>query len=1071
MKKRRLNKNKCLIFVILLLLVLVPTVITVSKYVLEKNGTYSFTLKGTKFDGTNLVTDDSISYTDALVTLENPERGIFIQQDVVLSNPYTSADLTSALTGASNVKTQLATSTITLVRLVVYLDNYRSENISNDWLNALDTIMDSYRQDGYKVIVRFAYFRDDSSSDPDNFSQILAHMDQLEDFFNTNQDVIHAVELGFIGKWGESHSSNYATSTYRNQVLEKALEVIPSQINILVRRPEYYEDYFGQAYFDHKLGYSSDDKARVGIYNDGMLASDSDYGTYTGFRLFTSGGRAGALKWVDYLSKYTIMGGEVVHVDGNESFYTLTNAFADMKKMHVNFLNKDYHTTILNYFRNNNITSDIDTDYNGQNAYKYLKDKLGYRFLVTDVKTPNYNVKQGENLNFSFTIKNVGFGNLVRKRPVRVIIEKNNKYYTIDTEIDPRYWFSSEETTEEVVLKLPGNIEAGSWNIYIQLPDASASLRENEKYYIKFANDDVWNDNFYANKIGTFTVENKTNDSNNGMYQLNAIENLAVADTPLTVIRPVTIDGNITDATEWISGDVVYDMYSESVSMRSIKNDLYLYIDPNTYDPTTTYIRIYFSNSTSNSITDYKYEIENSYIYNYSNGSVGSQIGRVANDKGTGFEYKVPFSTLGISSISDIKGLKIQYINSSNWNKYDEYIVRLDSTNMIVDGRKSYSNEYESSDLFYNQDNVKIYMKIVDGYLYVYDEDDAYDISTTSRIDLYLGTDNPETFSNLTTDNFIFTYRDSALMCDNATNTCPAANIVTNADKGKNKGAEYKIPLSILGISSISELRNVKLNYKSGSSQVKVVDIPYKYSASQFTGKTVIVAEKPAAWTNVYAYLYKDGETTNFAWPGRQMYEIEGESNKYVLVLPNDIATRYVIFNKGSGGNNNQMPGDNYVLYEIKAGQHKIWDGTIFNYKATTSMESTNALEAWHSYPSAATTDNDIKFRIKILNSSWNVASKGVCVHVYSNENGNIAGSWPGKKLTLNTSTGFYEGTVTATGTHTNIRLIFNNCKNDYQYPASNGLKIKKGMTFTVEEFINSSSQYYYKYYVTDDNT
>ena len=1070
MKKRKLRKNRCLIVIILLLLVLVPTIYTFSKYVLERSGTYNFILKGTKFNSTNLITDNTITYTDALVTMDNPERGIFIQQDVVLSNPYTSSDLDSALATSSNVKTQLATSTLSLVRLVVYLDNYTSENISNDWLNGLDTILDSYRESGYKVIVRFAYFRTDGGSDPANFSQILNHMDQLEDFFDTNQDIIHAVELGFIGKWGESHSSSYATSEYRNQVLEKALEIIPSPINILVRRPKYYEDYFGQAYFDHKLGYSNDDKARVGIYNDGMLASDTDYGTYTGFRLFTSGGRAGALKWVDYLSKYTILGGEVVHTDENPQFYTLTNAFSDMKRMHVNFLNKNYDTTILDYFRNNNITSDIDADYNGENAYKYLKDKLGYRFLVTDVKVPNYNVKQGENLNFSFTIENNGFGNLIKKRPVRIIIEKSNKYYTIDTEIDPRYWFSGEETTEEVVLKLPGNIEAGTWNIYVQLPDASNSLREIERTYIKFANNNVWNNSFYANLIGQFTVENKTNDSNNGMYQLNAIENLAVADTPLTVIRPVTIDGNITDATEWISGDVVYDMYSESVSMRSIKNDLYLYIDPNTYDPTTTYIRIYFSNSTSDSITDYKYEIENSYIYNYSNGSVGTQIGIVDNDKGTGFEYKVPFSTLGISSISDIKGLKIEYINSSNWNKYDEYIVRLDSTNMIVDGRKSYSNEYEASDLFYNQDNVKIYMKIVDGYLYVYDEDDAYDISTTSRIDLYLGTDNPETFSNLTTDNFIFTYRDSALMCDNATNTCPAANIVTNADKGKNKGAEYKIPISSLGISSISDLRNVKLNYKSSSTEVKTVNIPYKYSTSEFTGKTVIVAEKPAGWDDIYAYLYANDAPTYFKWQGSQMYEIDGETNKYALVLPDTITTSYVIFNKGRGGNNNQMPGDNYLLYEIKSGEQKIWDGTIFNYESTTSMESTNALETWHSYPTAITTDNDIKFRIKIIDSSWNVASYGVCVHVYSNENGNITGSWPGKRLTLNDS-GYYEGTVTATGTHNNIRVIFNNCNHSKQYPASNGIKIKRGLTLTIEQKQNSSSQYYYKYYVTDDNT
>lgn len=1067
MKKRGLTIIKLLTVIILLLSVIVPTIFTVSKYVLARNGTYSFTLCGTTFDGTNLVVDNTITYTDALVTYDNPERGLFIQHDVVLSDPYDSADLESALTTAATTKSQLSTSSLSLVRLVVYMNNYRSKNISSDWLDALDTIVDSYRSDGYKVIVRFGYFRDDTSSDPDDFNQVLTHMDQLEDFFDTNQDVIHAVELGFIGKWGESHSSPYATSEYRNQVLEKALEIVPSPINILIRRPEYYEDYFGEGYFDHKIGYSNEDKARVGIYNDGMLASDSDYGTYTGFSYFVNDGRSGALKWVDYLSKYTLSGGEVVHVDGNESYYTLTNAFSDLKRMHVNFLNKNYHTTILDYFRNNNITSDIDADYNGQNAYKYLKDKLGYRFLVSEVKVPNYNVKQGETLNFSFKIKNTGFGNLVRKRPVKIIIEKGYKFYTIDTEIDPRYWFSGEETNEEVALKLPGNIEAGTWNIYLQLPDASASLSNHERYYIKFANNNVWNQHLFANKIGQFTVETKTNSSNNGMYQINTIEDLSEDNTPLTVIRPVTIDGNITDATEWIAADEVYNMYGESVSMRSVRQNLYLYIDPNTYDPTTTYIRIYFANGTSTTLRDFKYEIENGYIYNYSNGSVGSQIGAVENAKGTGFEYRIPFSTIGISSISDLKELKIEYINSSNWNKYGEYFVNLDSTSMVIDGQKSNNTEYVAGDIFHTETGVNVYMKIVDGYLYVYDED--ADVSTASRVDLYLGNDNPSNFSNLTIDGFIFTYRDNALMCDNATNTCPAANTVFDTSKGKNIGAEYKIPISSIGITSISDLRNVKLIYKSGSTDVKTIDIPYKYTTSQFTGKTVIVAQKPVDWTSIYAYFYLEDGATYFAWPGIKMYEIEDDSGKYAFVLPSEISpsAQYVIFNNNISSNLKQMPGNNYLIYNFKSGDHKIWDGTIVSYD---NLNSTNALETWHSYPTAITTDNNIKFKIKINDTSWNVSSYGVCVHVYANE-GNITGSWPGQPLTLNNSTGFYEGTVDATGTYNNIRVIFNNCNHSKQYPASNGLKIKKGITLTIQDALNSSSQYYYKYYVTDDNT
>lgn len=386
---------------------------------------------------------------------------------------------------------------------------------------------------------------------------------------------------------------------------------------------------------------------------------------------------------------------------------------------------------------------------------------------------------------------------------------------------------------------------------------------------------------------------------------------------------------------------------------------------------------------------------------------------------------------------------------------------------MIIDGRKSYSNEYEESDLFYNQDNVKIYMKIVDDFLYIYDEDNAYSMSGLSRVDLYLGSDDVNTFSNRTRDGYVFTYRDQAMICDNASNTCATSNYVSNALKGLNKGAEYKIPISSLGITSISDLRNVKFNYISSGSEVKVVSKPYKYNTSQFTGKTVVVAEKPASWSDIYTYFYLESGATYFAWPGVQMYEIEDDAGKYAFVLPGTIdpQSQYVIFNKGSGGTNNQMPGDNYIIYNFTSGQHKYWDGTIVAY---TDLVTTNAFESWYNYPTVGTSDNDIRFKIK-LHSDRNV-SKGVCVHVYSNENSNMAGSWPGLSLTQNTSTGYWEGTLSTTGTNTDIRLIFNNCKNGFQYPSSTGLLIKAGMTLEIDEYKNSSNNYYYKYYVTNDN-
>lgn len=1022
MKRKKIKKKNYLILIILLLLLVTPGIVTFSKYVLEKTGVFNFNLKGVKFDDENLVVASYIDYSDTTNTLLNPERGFFVQQEVVLSNPYSESDKTEILTGTENVKIEMAGSDITLARLIVYLTNYKDSDISNEWLSGLNDICDSYRQDGYKIIVRFAYDTTENS-DPTDFDQILNHMDQLSSFFTTNEDVIHAVELGFIGPWGESHSSTYATSEYRNQILDKALDVVPSSIQLLVRRPLYYKDYFGDGYFDHKLGYSDEDKARVGIYNDGYLSTITDLGTYE------TEDRDEELKWMNYLSQYTISGGEVVHLDGYDGYYDVESAIEDMTKTHMNYLNKSYDQVVLDSWKNTNIDSNIDSIYNSLSAYKYFADKLGYRFVVKEVKLPDYTVEQGSYLHFSFSIENTGFGNLINYRNVELILEKDGKYYKTKTVIDPRYWFSGEVTTEKLVMKLPSNIETGEWNIYVSLPDIDESLHTHENYYVKFANDDIWQTELNGNYLGTITVSEASNTSDKGFYQVNTVDDLQEDESQLyEVERSVVIDGTETTKFEWMSSDIVYEEASDTVYLRS--DDEYLYIYSKTdLDIMNTYINIYFSTIDSALLENYNYAVQNDLLYPYSVGTgFGTAITGVKNAKDTGFEYRIAFSDLNISSIDELRGFKIEYLNTS-WQAENSFVIALENPGMTVDGKISYTSEYSQSDIFYSDENKTIYTKIYDDYLYVYAYDSTITVTDTPNISIYIGSN--DTTKTSTKDGYVLWYETVLVPC--TYDGCDSSNALSGYihSRGISDGVEFKIPISVIGIDSIDDIRNLKILYRNSSwEEIKTTEIEYTMTLSDLDGKTAIVAKKPSDWETIYTYIY--GDTVPFSWYGIRMYKLTDalEDDTYAYIIPDDMTYAYVIFNNSSI----QIPGMNMDLFRVDQGQIKYWNGNL----------ETNNVNNWNNYDGSVSEDKNIYFKFKILDGQTQTAA---CAYVYDDSTEYVA--WPGITLTDDDSDGYWEGAFDASNIGSNLRVIFNNCNNGYQAPSANdpGMLIKPGIT------------------------
>jgi hypothetical protein len=134
-------------------------------------------------------------------SLTNPERGFwkFAANDFLKVDP---AEL-------ANIRSQGLSLAYTIVRL----DDYRDATLPQPVPDALQRSFGLTRQAGLKVILRFAYNYPQTSTEYETAEDaalpvVLGHIAQLGPVIAANADTLAVVQAGFIGAWGESHSSS-----------------------------------------------------------------------------------------------------------------------------------------------------------------------------------------------------------------------------------------------------------------------------------------------------------------------------------------------------------------------------------------------------------------------------------------------------------------------------------------------------------------------------------------------------------------------------------------------------------------------------------------------------------------------------------------------------------------------------------------------------------------------------------------------------------------------------------------------------------------------------------------------
>lgn len=147
----------------------------------------------------------TMTYMPSDENFPNPERGFYIQRSPLWIDeeriPLEREELDQARAQG-----------IDLIRTYYVLDRHRDRMLDDSVFAALQADLDTIRAAGFKVILRFTYnFPLDEScvrAIDAPLEIVLMHIDQLAPILRANVDVIAHMEAGFIGAWGEWHSSS-----------------------------------------------------------------------------------------------------------------------------------------------------------------------------------------------------------------------------------------------------------------------------------------------------------------------------------------------------------------------------------------------------------------------------------------------------------------------------------------------------------------------------------------------------------------------------------------------------------------------------------------------------------------------------------------------------------------------------------------------------------------------------------------------------------------------------------------------------------------------------------------------
>lgn len=439
---------------------------------------------GTSYENASLkdFSKNIILYERSEENFPNPERGFFIAIQPLGNDTFKPLQL-------SQLK-RLRKQNMSLVRRIYLLEDFRDKPISQSLIDLIKEDLNVVRQAGVKIIIRFSYNWLGGGKDASK-SIVMSHLEQLKPILESNYDAIAYMEAGFIGFWGEWHSSSNGLDRSREdrrEILFKILSVLPSNRMVALRYPYYKIDAFNNTNpLNPREAFNGSYRARTGAHNDCLLAGLDDWGTYNSLDLKEI---ANQKRYLSLDNRYLVQGGELCNVSDYDD---CPNALNELAKMRWSALNA-----------NPDDGAEIIEDWRRQGCLGEIQRSLGYR--LTLLKTViSSRIKPGSTFDMDFEVINNGWASLYNPRRLEIILRNNqtNEEFYLPLNQDPRMWMPGSKNLINIVGGIPDNMPIGEYQVFLNLPDPTPKLYNRPEYSIQLANKNLWESSTGYNSLLT----------------------------------------------------------------------------------------------------------------------------------------------------------------------------------------------------------------------------------------------------------------------------------------------------------------------------------------------------------------------------------------------------------------------------------------------------------------------------------------------------------------------------------------------------------------------------------------
>ena len=351
---------------------------------------------------------EMVILTAAVSTLGATEI-TFERDDTVFPKPESGFYLYQNLASLSDQVATMRERGLTLIWGKIDLESYRTTaNLPQAYLDQLERGFEKAQAAGAKVIVRASYGHRGPGGDYQTYTDpelttMRGHIEQLAPVFARNADRIAFFEAGFLGPWGEWHTTDTANDPDARRALFMHLMAhTPPNRMVVVRYPALKQSIFQSSPpLDTEAAYTGQAIARTGHHNDCFLSSPNDMGTYNRGGLTMTEEQA----YLQSDALYTLFGGETCAVHARS---LPDAAIAEMTRLRLTYLNSGYHPEVLQRWRD-------------LGAMHTIEKRMGARFVLESVVMPDQGTA-GDKITMTFTLTNHGFASLYNERPVHLIL-------------------------------------------------------------------------------------------------------------------------------------------------------------------------------------------------------------------------------------------------------------------------------------------------------------------------------------------------------------------------------------------------------------------------------------------------------------------------------------------------------------------------------------------------------------------------------------------------------------------------------------------------------------------------